>query len=199
MQAFPLVRAVVWFNDFAFHDSTRPDFRIWTNTKSGYNPVPGNVPTSITDAYKSNSGVGDASFRSAFGGSQLLNPPMTRCAGDAVSSNGVLSGRPSARTVARTGQTSTNYDIGALGLASNTTLTITGCPSNTICRFGSVSGPSSSSFSAPWDSEKLVVQAGQSSPIGTFYLTITGGGSSVQVQLNIVNVIWPTYLPAVRR
>jgi hypothetical protein len=129
----------------------------------------------------------------------VLNPPMTRCASDAVSSTGVLGARPVAVTVGRTGLSSAGFDVGALGLGSTTTMNISPCPANTICRWGSTSGPTGQSFSAPWAKHVLVVQAGPSSPLGSHPITISGGGHSVTVHINIATVVHPIYLPTMRR
>ena len=74
-QAFPLVRAFVWFNDYAQHNTNSADFRVWTSTDFSY-PSPDNwssVPDSVTNAYAS--AIADSSFTSSYNSSQLLNLP----------------------------------------------------------------------------------------------------------------------------
>jgi hypothetical protein len=203
MQTYPLLRAVVWFNDFAFHSTSDADFRVTNVTGNNYGPAPLHdtsgfpVNGSWTSAY--NTAVSDPSFTPTFTSSQLLNPPMTRCAGDSVSNNGVLGARPSADAVARTGLTAISFQVGALGLSSNTTFTVSGCPSNVTCTFASTGSTTSGTFTAPWDSEMLNIVASGTAQLGTFTLTITGGGTSTTVQLQVLSNINRVFLPNIQK
>ena len=124
MQTYPMVRAVTWFNDYAYHNTDQADFRVWTNTNpgnyGGSSPYT-TVPVSVTNAYAT--AVSDSSFTPTYDSSKLLNPPMTRCASDSVSNNGVLGVRPATNLVGKTGTTTTNFSVGALGLSSDTNFT----------------------------------------------------------------------------
>jgi beta-mannanase len=196
VQSFPLVRAIVWFNDYAYHAVGQSDFRVWPNTNFGYNATPSGVSSSVTAAYAQ--AIGSSAFTSSFNPAALLNPPMTRCPGDSQSSNGVLSGRPAAAMVARSGATTAQFTVAAFGLGSSTNFTISGCPSGATCQFVSSGTSRSSSQSAPWSADTIRVTAGQGAQLGSFTLTVSGGGSSVQFQLTVLARVLQTFLPALR-
>lgn len=194
LQTYPLVRAVSWFNDFAYHSTAHADFRIWTNTKVGvgYESLPGDVPPSVTAAY--HQAIASPAFTPVFDSARRLEPPMTRCPGDLTSANGVLSARPAAGVVGQMGQTTTHFAVGALGLAADTTLSISGCPANTTCGLAG-----SGRLLAPWDADQLVVTATGRTLLGSHPLTISGGGMSVQVTLTVLETVRQHRLPLVRR
>lgn len=197
MRTFPLLRAVSWFNDYAFHNVNNADFRVWTNSNVGYNGNPGLVLPSITNAYAA--AVSNNAFTSTFDSSRLLNPPMTRCADDSVSANGVLGARPASAFVARTGATSTTFQVGALGLSNDTNFTVSGCPANATCRFASSNTGTSTTRIAPWSGDLLIVEATGSTALGTFTLTVNGAGTSTTVQVTVVQELQRLFLPLVRR
>lgn len=193
-QTFPLVRAVVWFNDHAYHSASGPDFRVFAINDPAYPNDPG-VPQNITDAYAN--AIQGSAYTSNYNSAQLLNPPMTRCPGDVVSGNGVLSARPATAMIGKTGGTSARFDIGAFGLGSDTTFTIRGCPPGATCHFVSSGSPRSSNQPAPWSGDVLVVTAGPDTHLGTFTLTINGDGTSVQFQVTVVQSIIRNFMPAI--
>jgi hypothetical protein len=191
LQGFPLVRAVSWFNDFAYHNVNDADFRVWTNSNVGYGSPPGPVPADVTAAYRS--AVSDSSFAGSFSSASLLDPPTTRCPGDNVSGNGVLSALPASAVVARSGQTSTSVDVAALGLAGSTNLAVAGCPPGATCSFAD------GHLTAPWDGTALMIAATGNTPPGTYVLTISGGGGTVQVTVAVMERIFPMRLPLLGR
>lgn len=199
LQTYPLLRAVTWFNDYAFHNTDQADFRVWTNTNSGYGgsapyaPVPANVTAAYSAA------VGASAFTASFNSAELLNPPMTRCPGDVVSGNGVLSARPAVGLVGRQGATTTGFTVGALGLSANTVFTVSGCPANVTCVFASSGAATSASRPRPWSADTLAITAGASGSTGSFTLTISGGGASVDVTLAVSAQLNRLHLPLVSR
>ena len=195
-QTFPLVRAVVWYNDFSGNNLGGTDFRIWYTPNGYLTTPPGLVDPGVTNAYKN--AVSASAFTSSFNSTQLLNPPMTRCPGDAVSGNGVLSARPMSAIVARTGATTASFSIGAFGLGTDTVFTIRGCPHGAICHFASSDGTRSANRPAPWSGDTLIVTASSDTPLGPFTLTISGGGTSVQIQLTVLQSIQHIFIPAVQ-
>ncbi|MBP7691741.1 MAG: hypothetical protein KA764_07475 [Anaerolineales bacterium] len=203
MQTYPLLRAVVWFNDYAYHNLDEADLRVATTknyfyngTQANYLATPLGGSGNVVSAYQT--AVADASFTPTFDSSKLLNPPMTRCAGDAVSANGVLSARPASAVVARVGQTSVAFEVGALGLSADTTFTVSGCPAGATCRFSSGSGTSATQ-AAPWSKDTLTVQTTGSASLGTATLTITGGGASVAVPLTVSPQLYLLFLPSMQK
>lgn len=200
MQTYPLVRAVTWFNDYAYHNTDQADFRVWTNTNFHYlgsSPFT-SVPNSIRSAYAI--AVSDPSFTSTFDSSQLLNPPMTRCPSDSLSNDGVLGVRPAASIVGKTGATTTSFMVGALGLGSNTTFTVSGCPSGVTCSFASTNTSTSGTFTTPWDADTLSITASSSAALGIFTLTISNGaGTSTTVQLTVAQSVSRIYLPLIQK
>lgn len=197
MRAFPLLRAVSWFNDYAFHNVNNADFRVWTNSNVSYNGNPGTVLPSITSAFQT--AVSHGAFASTFDSSRLLNPPMTRCDTDSVSANGVLGVRPASALVARTGANSVSFQVGALGLSGDTTFAVGGCPTGATCSFASSNGNASTTRSAPWSGDTLTIVTTGSTPLSTFTLTISGGGTSTTVQITVVQELQRLYLPLVIR
>lgn len=198
MQTYPLLRAVSWFNDYAYHNTDQADFRVWTNTNpgnyGGSTPYT-TVPVSVTNTYAT--AVSDSSFTPIYDSSKLLNPPMTRCAADSVSTNGVLGARPAANLVGKTGVTTTSFQLGALGLSANTTFTVSGCPSGVTCTFASSGTGTSTMRTAPWSADTLNISVGGGAALATSTLTLTGGGTSTTVQLTVAQSVSQLYLPIV--
>ncbi len=201
LQTYPLLRAVVWFNDYAYHNTSQADFRVWQNTNVSYVPPVGGVfpadplfgspqPASITTDYKNQ--IADTSFTATFDASKLMNPPTTRCAGDTLSSDSVLSTRTTAQLVGRSGATATAFRIGALGLPANATLgTVSGCAAAGLtCTW------SDGTLTAPWDAADLAVSANGSSSLGTHTLTITDSAArQLSVQVTVLDTLSQVYLP----
>jgi beta-mannanase len=199
MTHYPLLRSVVWFNDFSFHATDQADFRVVFGTGNNYGPLPLHpappINSSWTTAY--NSAVSPATFTPTYDSSKLLNPPMTRCASDSVSNNGVLGVRPATNLVGKTGTTTTNFSVGALGLSSDTNFTVSGCPADVTCTFASSGTGTSATRTAPWSGDTLNISVSGGATVGPYTLTISGGGTSTTVQLTIAQSISSAYLPLV--
>jgi hypothetical protein len=203
MQSYPLLRAVTWFNDYAYHSTDQADFRVVSTTNFGYaggtpfSSVPAGGSGNLVTAYKD--AVAAPAFTSTFDSARLLNPPMTRCEGDAVAADGVLAARPAAAVAAKQGQTTASFTVGALGLPANTTFSVN-CPTGVTCRFASSSGATSTTRNAPWSADTLTVSVGASAALGAQTLTISrSGGQSTTVTLTVFNQLLPLYLPLVQR
>lgn len=205
MQTYPLLRAVVWFNDYAYHNTDRPDFRVATTTNPGdfggsvpFDPKPQGYTNNVNVVTEYKTAVAQPAFTASYDSSKLLNPPMSRCASDVVSTNGVLSARPAARVVARVGQTSVSFQVAALGLSASTTFSISGCPANTTCTFSN-SSTTSASKSAPWGGDTLTIQTTGTSALGVVNLTLSGGGQTISLPLTVVDRIYPLYLASMMK
>jgi len=202
MTHYPLVRAVVWFNDFSFHATDQADSRVVFGTGNNYGPLPLHsapaINSSWTTAYSS--AVSPSTFTSTYDSSKLLNPPMTRCASDSVSNNGVLGARPAANLVGKTGTTTTNFSVGALGLSSDTNFIVSGCPASVTCTFTSSGTGTSTTRTAPWSGDTLDISVGGGAAVGNYTLTISAGGpTTTTVQLMIAQTVSSAYLPLVAK
>ena len=203
MQSYPLLRAVTWFNDYAYHSTDHADFRVVATTNYAYtgstpfSAAPAGGSGNLVTAYKD--AIAAPAFTSAFDAAKLLNPPMTRCASDAVAADGVLAARPAAAVAAKQGQTTISFAVGALGLPANTTFSVS-CPTGVTCRFASSNGATSATRNAPWSADTLTVSVGASAALGAQTLTISRpGGQSTTVTLTVFDQLLPLYLPLVQR
>jgi hypothetical protein len=81
MQNFPYVRAVTWFNDYAYHVTSQPDFRVTAG--SSYDPDPYHYPghqsalSNWTQAYKT--AVAGSTFVSTLPALSSITPANTYC------------------------------------------------------------------------------------------------------------------------
>mgnify|MGYP001128644444 CR=1 FL=1 len=74
MRNYPNVRAIVWFNDFAYADPSEADFRVTVTSK--YGAVPGPLPY-YTAAYKT--AMSSSSYLTEFPGYAEIKPEARSC------------------------------------------------------------------------------------------------------------------------
>ena len=184
MQNYPLLRAVVWYNDVDFYHPSI-DFRVTSSTSASGNvhaiPETGNA---WTNAYKN--ALASSVYKTTLPTLVAATPPTTYC-GNGETTVAVT---PNSVTLERGGH-STHTLTGMLyGSSLNITLEI---PAN-------ISGSlSPSSLAVPWGTSRITLQVSPSAPLGQYTVIVHAGDYSLPIQITVAKLDQHVYLPLVKR
>ena len=192
IQAYPFVKAMLWFNDYDFSNPDGADFRVVGGSSEepdpfhpGYAyplPQPGGY---WTDAYRT--AVSPERFVSHVPPIDVITPPATYC-GDGPSvytSPGILA--------------APDYDasttLAFVGLTEDVTVAVTDLPQGVTAI---ISDPL---LQMPWDSTQISLDVSQSAQIGEYTIILTAQAErdafDVPMNILIVDEIHETLLPLV--
>lgn len=183
----PFLRMVVWFNDYAYEDSSDADFRVTSGTTDfgDVQPLPLGSG-SWTDAYKQV--LSDPVFRSEVPTAQSATPPGVYC-GEAipifdVQPSGILiepgdSSRHVLKGLLYSSDQSLSLDIDANPYFKDSTIT-------------------PDSLNAPWDEAEIHIRSNASTPLGTYKIYINVGSRKIPISINVVEFVGRQYLPVIQ-
>lgn len=190
---YPFLRAVVWFNDYAFEDVNSADFRVVPYVSEEYPNNPGinftnprmlNLDAGITNQYKAS--VAAPVYRSTLPSLKDATPPQTYC----------QTGNP---------QISVNRQSILVTRNSSTTLTITGSNLPSAQKI-TVSSPGDlqvelgdATLSSPSESQTVTIRANSNAPIKAYQVNFTVSGKTIPVTVHVVNRIYRLLLPSIRK
>lgn len=190
---YPFLRAVVWFNDYAFEDVNNADFRVVPYAAEEYPNNPGinftdprmlNLDAGITNQYKAS--VAAPVYRSTLPSLKDATPTQTYC----------QTGDP---------QISVNRQSILITRNSSTTLTITGSNLSSAQKI-TVSAPSGlqvdlgdATLSSPSESQTVTIHATSNASLSTYQINFTVGGKTIPVTIHVVNRIYDLLLPLIRK
>ncbi|HWQ83036.1 MAG TPA: glycosyl hydrolase [Anaerolineales bacterium] len=175
---FPFVRGVFWFNDFAYGDPSRADFRVTTSTTQSGNvsPLPGGS-NAWTNAYRN--ALSNSIYTSTLPSVEAATPPTTYCQTSGAQFNAapanitLKAGERSVHTITGVGYTSTQ----SLALKVPSGSQITGSFSPT-------------SLQAPFGETVLTLTTSSATPPGVYPVVVQGNGVDL-ISLQIT--VYQTY------
>ncbi len=180
---YPFLRAVQWFNDFAYASADNADFRITTSTAQDGDVRP---ISPWTDAYRE--AVADPVYVAALPSRARATPPAPYCGGPPFHLS------PSLALMAPTDSISIRL-IG-VNYTSTVQINLTALP---LSFYGT---PMPDRMDPPWGVSTLQVST-QNTPPGSYRLTvhIQGEGVSIDlpIQVQVVEQIHRTWLPNIQR
>lgn len=176
---YPFVRAVVWFNDFAYENSSDVDFRV-----TNINPPP-NLHSSITPAYKA--AIADAVYKSTLPPVDTVTPPATYCGNGAA----VFSVTPLYKLAQR--NTSTYHTLTGMLYNSHPTVTFPSLPSGFSAQL------IDDQLNPPWGRARIRINVGSGVANGAYTVSVSVNGAIYSVQIRVVDQVWYNRLPAVSR
>lgn len=175
---FPFVRGIFWFNDFAYGDPSRHDFRVTSGTTQAGDvyslPVGSNA---WTDAYRN--ALSNPIYTSSLPSLEAATPPTTYC----QSSGAQFSASPAELTL-KPGESSV-HTITGVGYASTQSLFLSAPAGSQIT--GSFSP---ASLQAPFGETILTLSTSPATPTGVYSVAIQGNGLDL-VTLQIT--VYQTY------
>jgi hypothetical protein len=184
MQNYPLLRAVVWYNDVDFAQPSI-DFRVTSNTAANGNvhalPEAGHA---WTNAYQN--ALASSVYKTTLPSLAAATPPTTYCG----TGETIFAVQPSAVLLER-GQSSVHTLTGML-FSSTTNLSLS-LPANLT---GSVTP---NQMTVPWGKAQINLQTSASTPLGIYTVTVHAGSVQLPIQVIVVDSIRHTYLPFVIR
>ena len=182
---YPFLRGAFWFNDFAYADPTRADFRVTTSSDISSGNVTPLEP--YTTAYRL--AVANSVYISSLPSLSSATPPQAYCGnGEAA----IIRVGPSAIMI-RPGEQAI-FSISAMLISSDKTVTY-----QLPAGVGLTGSLAASTLTAPWDDTTLTVFSSSSTPLGNHTITISVGGQPYSVALMVASTIHKLYLPAINR
>ena len=186
---YPFVRAVVWFNDYAYANRTQADFRVTTGSAdcatgggcSGVQPLPG-AGVNITQAFIQ--AVAHPSYTSSLPTLAAATPVSTLCG-----TGPILTVTPQAGFAALGG--GLDVRVSAEQFDSPVTIGVQ-VPSTLKATL------SSQLLLPPSDSAVLRLTTLTGTPLGMHTVIVQLGDTQFRVEVNVVSAVYRGYLPIVR-
>lgn len=171
---FPFVRGIFWFNDFAYGDPSRHDFRVTSGTTQAGDvyslPVGSNA---WTDAYRN--ALSNPIYTSSLPSVEAATPPTTYC----QSSGAQFSASPDEVTL-KPGESSV-HTITGVGYTSTQSLSLRAPAGSQIT--GSFSP---TSLQAPFGETILTLSTSPATPTGVYSVAVQGNGLDlVTLQIDV--------------
>jgi hypothetical protein len=194
LDLFPFVKAVVWFNDFDYHDPSGADFRVVGG--SGFDPDPWHPGYAFP--LPQNDGRWTQAYSAAVAREKFIGyvPPLA----DITPPGTFCGGQPTIKVpstiLAAPGESSV-LPVSASGLTEDGNLSLDGLPPQVSAEF------SQPSLLAPRDEAQIRLDVGLGAQLGSYPLTLaldTGQGVyETPVTLLIVEEVHRMYLPLTSR
>ena len=186
---YPFVRAVVWFNDYAYGNRTQADFRVTTGSAdcasgggcSGVQPLPG-AGASITQAYIQ--AIAQPSYTSSLPTLADATPGSTLCG-----TGPILTVTPQAGFAALGGGLDVRVFAGLFDSPVTIEVQVPPTLKATL---------SSQLLLPPLDSAVLRLTTLTDTPLGMHTVIVQLGDTEFRVEVNVVSTVYRGYLPIVR-
>jgi hypothetical protein len=192
LEKYPFVKAVVWFNDWNYHDPSKADFRVAGGSSFDPDPWHQGYASALpegngrwTEGYKA--AIAQDRFISYIPPLEEITPRTTWCSGEPLFyTPGILFAEP--------GETKT-YTLRAEGLEEDVDVALSGLPPEVTAQL------SKSSLIKPWDELEVQITVSPNRPPGEISYDHSFTSSMYNIQQEgvviVTDKLYRTFLPLV--
>jgi len=188
--AFPFVRSILWFNDYAGANPLDADFRATNTTPTGGGIAP--LPASggaWTTAYRQ--AIASDYYSSSLPTLEEATPPDIYCG----EGQAVLKVSPQEVMIGLNGPLTVSSQITGMLIDQELTFTLQ-TPGGSLLS-GSFQPPT---ISAPWGETMLTIHAEPETPIGVYQVAVMNQGVEIdRIDVHVVETLYRQYLPITSR
>jgi hypothetical protein len=184
---YPFLRMVVWFNDYAYEDSSEADFRVTTGTTDfgDVQPLPLGSG-SWTNAFQQ--AVSNPVYRSDVPSLISVSPPRVYCGENSP----LYEVQPTSMFI-EPGESSLHVLSGLL-FSSNQGVSLD-VGSNPYFKDSTVSPDT---LLAPWSEVEIHIRSNESTPLGNYKIFINVGSQKIPIDIEVVSFVGRQYLPVIQ-